>query len=160
MKNPPKTTDEGKRLFRQVYDHIVTRIERGEWKPHDKLPSIRLLSEQLRMNRLTVFRAYQLLKQDRKAYVKEKSGYYVSAEDQQHSPVGLEGNRPLSTSAHLKNSMNDIQQIPAVYQFSQALIDPNLLPNLFLSDYVKKVFDIYPKLMGTYSTPQGDAELR
>ncbi|TFE28623.1 PLP-dependent aminotransferase family protein [Cohnella luojiensis] len=160
MKNAPRTTDEGKRLFRQVYDHIVTRIERGEWKPHDKLPSIRLLSEQLRMNRLTVFRAYQLLKQDRKAYVKEKSGYYVSSGNQEHFPVGHEGNRPLSASVHLKNSMNDIQQIPVVYQFSQALIDPNLLPNLFLSDYVKKVFDIYPKLMGTYSTPQGDAELR
>ncbi|WP_342746147.1 aminotransferase class I/II-fold pyridoxal phosphate-dependent enzyme [Paenibacillus donghaensis] len=46
------------------------------------------------------------------------------------------------------------------YQFSQALIDPGLLPNLFLSDYVKKVFDLYPKVMGTYSTVQGDPELR
>jgi GntR family transcriptional regulator of abcA and norABC len=41
-----------------------------------------------------------------------------------------------------------------------SLIDPNLLPNLYLSEYVKKVFDIYPKLMGTYSPVEGDEELR
>nr|WP_325176581.1 PLP-dependent aminotransferase family protein [Paenibacillus alkalitolerans] len=35
-----------------------------------------------------------------------------------------------------------------------------MLPNLFLSEYVKKVFDSYPKLLGTYSSAQGDEELR
>jgi DNA-binding transcriptional MocR family regulator len=64
------------------------------------------------------------------------------------------------SSNYLKNPMSEIQRVSVVYQFSQALIDPNLLPNLFLSEYVKKVFDIYPKLMGTYSTVQGDEELR
>ncbi|TGU67227.1 aminotransferase class I/II-fold pyridoxal phosphate-dependent enzyme, partial [Mesorhizobium sp. M00.F.Ca.ET.186.01.1.1] len=43
---------------------------------------------------------------------------------------------------------------------SKALIDPNLLPNLYFSEYVKKVFDLYPKVLGTYSTTQGDEELR
>ncbi|RKP57308.1 PLP-dependent aminotransferase family protein [Cohnella endophytica] len=155
--------DGGNPLFKQVYDYIVDRIERGEWKAHDKLPSVRLLAAQFKMNRLTVFKAYGMLKEQGIAYVKEKSGYYVSAGNKSNVrqlPAYRSEDARLSASVHLKNSLNDIQQIPVDYQFSQALIDPNLLPNLFLSDYVKRVFDLYPKLMGTYSTPQGDAELR
>ncbi|MBW4838151.1 MAG: PLP-dependent aminotransferase family protein, partial [Paenibacillaceae bacterium] len=110
-------------------------------------------------------------------YVKEKSGYYVS-EEQPHAdlagPKGEEAAFSVSPPAgageklhgprygvgRLQNTLSEIHQIPAVCSFSQALIDPNLLPNLFLSDHVKQVFDRYPKLLGTYSSVQGDEELR
>lgn len=160
MKNAQSPTKNANLLFKQAYDHIITRIERGEWQAHDKLPSIRLLAQELGINRLTVFRAYQLLKQNNKAYVKEKSGYYVGPDFTDQIASEYRESRPISTSVNLKNSLSEIQQIPVTYQLSQALIDPNLLPNLFLSEHVKKVFDIYPKLMGTYSTAQGDEELR
>ncbi|WP_373230023.1 PLP-dependent aminotransferase family protein [Cohnella sp.] len=152
--------DGSKPLFLQVYDYVITHIERGEWKAHDKLPSIRILAQQFEINRLTVFRAYQLLKQEGKTYVKEKSGYYVGSGNSVAAFQVHKHSQDIAVSSSLKNEMNEIQQLPVLYQFSQALIDPNLLPNLYLSDYVKKVFDIYPKLMGTYSTPQGDEELR
>ncbi|WP_339207275.1 PLP-dependent aminotransferase family protein [Paenibacillus sp. FSL K6-3182] len=144
-------------LFRQVYDYILNRVERGEWKAHQKLPSIRLLAEEINVHRLTVFKAYRLLAEDGKVYVKDKSGYYVSEGDA--FSEGLEESAVV-TSYAVNNSLSDIHRIPAKYQFSQALIDPNLLPNLFLSDYVKKVFDLYPKVMGTYASVQGDEELR
>ena len=148
-------------LFRQVYDHIITRMERGEWNAHDKLPSIRCLALELGVNRLTVFKAYQLLKQNGKAYVKEKSGYYVSPENSGRMISEYDINQTfVSTAMQLNSKLSDIHNVAAIYQFSQAVIDPNLLPNLFLTEYVKKVFDIYPKLMGIYSTPQGDEELR
>lgn len=148
-------------LFRQVYDHIMTRMERGEWNAHDRLPSIRCLALELGVNRLTVFKAYQLLKQNGKAYVKEKSGYYVWPEGESQLADGHDEQQMAASSAVQMNSkLSDIHQVTAAYRFSQAVIDPNLLPNLFLSEYVKKVFDIYPKLMGIYSTPQGDEELR
>ncbi|WP_084159295.1 PLP-dependent aminotransferase family protein [Paenibacillus taiwanensis] len=148
-------------LFKQVYDHIIARINRGEWKVHDKLPSIRLLALELGINRLTVFKAYQLLKQNGVAYVKEKSGYYVSPDRLDQFSYEHDAYLPIACSnVQLNSKLSDIHRITAAYQFSQALIDPNLLPNLFLSEYVKKVFDIYPKLMGTYSTAQGDEELR
>lgn len=149
-----------KLLFQQVYDFVIDRIERGEWQSHDKLPSIRNLAQELQVHRLTVFRAYQMLKQNGIVYVKEKSGYYVgSKNDDEVSSLAMESPH-LSVSGHLKNHLNEIHGIPSVYQFSQALIDPNLLPNLFLSEYVKEVFDSYPKLLGTYSSAQGDVELR
>lgn len=160
MKNTHTSANDTKLLFIQTYDYIITRIERGELKAHDKLPSIRLLAQELRVHRLTVFRAYQLLKQNDKVYVKEKSGYYVCPEFTEHVISEYTERSPIASSGHLKNSLSEIQQVPVIYQFSQSLIDPNLLPNLFLSEYVKKVFDIYPKLMGTYSSVQGDEELR
>ncbi|RAP75860.1 PLP-dependent aminotransferase family protein [Paenibacillus montanisoli] len=140
-------------LYRQVYEYVVNQIERGDWNAGEKLPSVRQLALELDVNRLTVFKAYQHLKQEGKVEVKEKSGYYVAS---RHKPQ-VESD---DSERHWKNKLSEIQRKPAIYQFSTAIIDPNLLPNLFLSDYVKQVFDIYPKLMGTYSTAQGDEELR
>ncbi|CAH0119960.1 MULTISPECIES: PLP-dependent aminotransferase family protein [unclassified Paenibacillus] len=145
------------KLFEQVYDYILERIRRGEWKAHEKLPSIRTLAAELHVHRLTVFKAYQMLKGNRAVYVKDKSGYYVQPGgslpvETQHDPI---------VSAFVQESgLSEIHQVQAVYQFSKALLDPNLLPNHYFSEYVKKVFDMYPKVLGTYSTVQGDLELR
>lgn len=147
-------------LFRQVYEHMISRINRREWHAHEKLPSIRQLASELQVHRLTVFRAYKLLQQNGKAYAKEKSGYYASPDHPEPLPDMQQAAAPFAAPNPVKNDMYDIQRRPVTYQFSQALIDPGLLPNLYLSEYVKKVFDIYPKLMGTYSPAQGDEELR
>jgi DNA-binding transcriptional MocR family regulator len=178
MNASPKPEESGKTLYPQVYDYIWDRIRRGDWRAHDKLPSVRALAGELQLHRLTVFRAYGLLKEHGIVYVKEKSGYYVSGELPYTDPAEPHGEtttfslpatagageKPLHGPRYgvgrLQNALNEIHQIPAVYSFSQALIDPNLLPNLFLSDHVKQVFDRYPKLLGTYSSVQGDDELR
>lgn len=41
--------DQSHPLFRQVCNFMLNRMERGEWKAHDKLPSIRLLAEELKV---------------------------------------------------------------------------------------------------------------
>jgi GntR family transcriptional regulator of abcA and norABC len=156
---PLGTTHDEKRLYRRVYDDVARRIGSGEWNPHDRLPSVRLLAAQFGMNRLTVMRAYRMLEEEGKIYAREKSGYYVSPASGGAAPVFSDSDFPASPP-FLRDSLTEIQRLPVDYQFSQAMIDPNLLPNLFLSEYVKKVFDIYPKLMGTYSDVQGDGELR
>jgi GntR family transcriptional regulator, regulator for abcA and norABC len=149
------------KFYAQAYHYIADRIDRGVWMAHDKLPSVRMLAQELNMHRLTVFRAYQLLKQNRIVYVKEKSGYYVSTpRKQSESPFESQSSQAILSSGRMNNNMASIQQVPVDYQLSQALIDPNLLPNVYLSDYVKKVFDMYPKMISTYSTLQGDQELR
>lgn len=145
------------KLFEQIYDYLLERIRRGEWQAHEKLPSVRTLATEFNVHRLTVFKAYQLLKENRYVYVKDKSGYYVQ-------PSGLLSMNTLHdpiVSAYVHDShLSEIHQVEAAFQFSKALLDPNLLPNLYFSEYVKKVFDLYPKVLGTYSTTQGDQELR
>lgn len=145
------------KLFEQVYDYLLDRIRRGEWKAHEKLPSIRVLAAEFEVHRLTVFKAYQLLKQNNKVYVKDKSGYYVQPAST--LPVSAQQDPIVSAYVH-ESCLSEIHQVEAVYQFSKALLDPNLLPNRYFSEYVKKVFDLYPKVLGTYSTTQGDLELR
>ncbi|MGI2295690.1 PLP-dependent aminotransferase family protein [Paenibacillus sp. GXUN7292] len=154
-----KAVQNGDYLFKKVYDYVLRRIERKEWKEDEKLPSIRQLASEMNVHRLTVFKAYQLLKQHDKVYVKDKSGYFV----QSHATKNVEYlylDNPIVSAYVQKNHLSEIHQSPASYHFSQALIDPNLLPNHYFSDYVKKVFDLYPKVLATYSTVQGDLELR
>ncbi|WP_024984478.1 PLP-dependent aminotransferase family protein [Brevibacillus borstelensis] len=144
-------------LFAQVYEYIWTRIQRGEWKEHEKLPSVRLLAAELNVHRLTVFKAYQLLKEEKKVYVKDKSGYYVHP----GGTMPLDNlDSPIVSSYVQKSHLSEIHKVPVTYQFSYALIDPNLLPNRFFSEYVKEIFDLYPKVLSSYSTVQGDEELR
>jgi len=144
-------------LFKKVYDYVLHRIERNEWKEHQKLPSVRQLASEMNIHRLTVLKAYQLLKQHDKVYVKDKVGYFV----QSNVTKNLEYlDNPIVSAYIQKNHLSEIHQSPVSYHFSQALIDPNLLPNQYFSEYVKKVFDLYPKVLATYSTVQGDLELR
>lgn len=145
-------------LYKQIYDLVLAKIDRKEWKEHEKLPSVRRMAEELNVNRLTVLRAYQLLKEHKKIYAKEKSGYFVQPEDPSFSLN--ESQLPEIADYPYSNLLSSIHQVAVDYQFSQALIDPNLLPNSYLSEYVKKVFTLYPKVLGTYSTVQGDEELR
>lgn len=128
-------------LFRQVYEFLVNRMERGEWGAHDKLPSIRLLAEELKVHRLTVFKAYRRLTEDGKVYVKDKSGYYVSPE----SLISIVEEGAAVSAYALTNPLSDIQRMPATYQFSQALIDPGLLPNLFYRTMLKKCSIYIPR---------------
>jgi len=152
-----KVLQNGDYPFKKVYNYILHRIERKEWKEHDKLPSVRQLASEMNVHRLTVLKAYQLLKQHDKVYVKDKAGYFV----QSNGAKNLEYlDNPIVSAYVQKNHLSEIHQSSVFYHFSQALIDPNLLPNHYFSDYVKKVFDLYPKVLATYSTVQGDIELR
>jgi GntR family transcriptional regulator, regulator for abcA and norABC len=148
--------------FKAVYNAVLNGIEHGEWHEHDKLPSVRLMAERMQLHRLTVFKAYQLLKQDNIVYVKEKAGYFVSPVMEHSTDEAPEASWNYRAQAVYVNRsrLSEIHQIPVQYPMSEALINPNLLPNVYMSDYVKKVFDLYPKVLGTYSSVQGDPELR
>jgi GntR family transcriptional regulator of abcA and norABC len=101
MKDNLLSTNHSKRLFEQVYDYIVNRIERGEWKEHEKLPSVRLLAQEMDVHRLTVFKAYQLLKRNGKVYVKDKAGYYVHP----GSAMSINYAKDLITSSYLQKTI-------------------------------------------------------
>ncbi|QSB08512.1 PLP-dependent aminotransferase family protein [Lysinibacillus fusiformis] len=146
-------------LFKKVYDDVLHRIERKEWKEHEKLPSVRQLASEMNVHRLTVLKAYQLLKQHDKVYVKDKAGYFVQSNVTKNLEY-LDQDNPIVSAYVKKNHLSEIHQPAVSYHFSQALIDPNLLPNHYFSDYVKEVFDLHPKVLATYSTVQGDLELR
>jgi len=157
MNRATQAAGQPQKRFEQVYDYLRERIDRGEWKGHEKLPSIRQLSEEFGVHRLTVFKAYQQLKKQGKVYVKDKSGYYVQPG---HMLPAATLQDPIVHAYVQESHLSEIHQVQATYQFSKALLDPNLLPNRSMAELVKSVFDQYPKVLGTYAAMQGDEELR
>ncbi|MDR6724165.1 MULTISPECIES: aminotransferase-like domain-containing protein [Paenibacillus] len=151
-------TDNSLKLYEQVVHYLVVRIEAGEWTEHEKLPSVRSLSELLGVHRLTVFKAYQELKERGNVYVKDKSGYYVSPADP--APIMDQADDPAVSAWLHWDSLDRVQSLEAEFQFSKSLIDPALLPNRYWGELMRDLLNHYPRLLGTYSTNQGDLELR
>ncbi len=148
------------------------RIARGDWIEGEKLPSVRRMSEETGLHRLTVYKAYNRLKDEGLIESREKSGYYLTvprrpaetgfgsvqrfrspeqADPESSGTEGLEVPQPAL--------LGELHSVECRYQFSQALIDPLLLPNSYLSEEAKHVFDLYPRVLGTYAPLQGDEEL-
>ncbi|MCM3258342.1 PLP-dependent aminotransferase family protein [Paenibacillus lautus] len=155
----------GKGTLQQlVYDTVTKGIATGEWKESDKLPSVRVMAERLKVHRLTVLKAYQQLLEDGIVEVKYKSGYFVAGKAEDVSAEPLAFSPPWEYQARSlyvnRSRLSDIHRHQVDYQMSEALIDPALLPNAFLSNHVKQVFDMYPKVLSTYSSVSGDLELR
>ncbi|OUM89967.1 MAG: GntR family transcriptional regulator [Caldibacillus debilis] len=65
-------------LYIQLMDIIINQIERGEYKPNDKLPSERELCEKYDVSRMTVRQALLELERDGYIYKKHGLGSFVS----------------------------------------------------------------------------------
>ncbi|MGM1019467.1 MAG: PLP-dependent aminotransferase family protein [Bacillota bacterium] len=170
--------DHALKLYEQVIHYVTVRIDRGDWQTDMKLPSVRSLAQELGVHRLTIFRAYHELKQQGLVYVKDKSGYYVHASQAtEHAKyAGYSGHSSTDLSFHSESAyaaddpsvsawrgmdgLTRVQSVNANFQFSKALIDPSLLPNRYWRELMMQVFEKHPKVAATYSSVQGDAELR
>jgi len=69
----------GRAIYFQVADYICEKILLKEWKPEDKIPSVRELAILLEVNPNTALRAYELLKTQQLIYDKRGIGYFVGA---------------------------------------------------------------------------------
>lgn len=66
-------------LYLQLANGLSTFIENGQLPSETKLPSIRSLAKQLKINRDTVVSAYKILEQRRLVYAQTGRGTYVSS---------------------------------------------------------------------------------
>ena len=71
--------DSGQAIYLQIADFICEKVLLKEWKPEDKIPSVRELAVQLEVNPNTVARTYEFLKQQDIIYDKRGIGYFISA---------------------------------------------------------------------------------
>lgn len=67
-------------LYYQLMDIIIEKIESGEFKPSDKLPSERVLVETYAVSRATVRQAIQELEMEGYVYKEHGKGTFVSVE--------------------------------------------------------------------------------
>lgn len=74
--------DNKEKTYLKIYNTLAKYIFIGLYKKDDKLPSIRQLAEELGVNPATVKKAYDLLVEDGLIKNVEKSGYYVSYQEE------------------------------------------------------------------------------
>lgn len=68
----------GQAIYLQIADYICEKILLKEWKPEDKVPSVRELAMQLEVNPNTVMRTYEFLKQQEIINDKRGIGYFIT----------------------------------------------------------------------------------
>lgn len=73
----------GRPIYEQITSQLKQLILTGELKPHDMLPSMRLLAKELRISVITTKRAYEDLEKDGFIYTLVGKGSFVADTDQE-----------------------------------------------------------------------------
>jgi len=140
-------------LYKQLYKQIRAQVLSGKMPAHAKLPSVRDLATELSASRNTVEGAYQELCAEGYIYSKHRSGYFVSALDQNAAPLSLEHEpRKRSVSS---------QPLPSfAYDFHPARLDPAGFPTAQWRTCFLECLHESSREFSHYGNPQGDWGLR
>ena len=74
----PLNRHSSKPIYLQIRDRLSVLIKSGMLQPGTRLPSVRSLAENVRVNKLTVLEAYSALEAEGLIYVRQRAGYFVS----------------------------------------------------------------------------------
>lgn len=117
--------EEGKPLYEQLYVRFVEDIMSGALKAGEKLPSTRMLAEELSVSRNTVDRAYQQLVAEGYVHAMVRSGFTVSS-------IPLDFNYGKKCDIRLGKDEEGIKtpqaHAPVKYDFSYGSMDNSVFP--------------------------------
>lgn len=140
-------------LYKQLYNQIREHILSGKLLAESRLPSVRDLAIELSASRNTVDGAYQELYAEGYIYSRPRSGYFVSALDQDVATQAQSG----------KPGKNDYLPGPPscfAYDFHPARLDPESFPTeLWRKCFIEGLRQNSQQLV-QYGEPQGDWGLR
>jgi len=68
---------ESQAIYLQIADYVCEKILLKEWKPEERIPSVRELAVQLEVNPNTVMRTFEFLQQQQVIYNQRGIGYFV-----------------------------------------------------------------------------------
>ena len=69
---------ESQAIYLQIADFVCEKILLKEWKPDERIPSVRELAVQLEVNPNTVMRTFEFLQQQEIIHNQRGIGYFVS----------------------------------------------------------------------------------
>lgn len=140
-------------LYKQLYHQMRSHVLSGKLPADSKLPSVRDMAAELSASRNTVDGAYQELLAEGYIYSKPRSGFYVSALEQETVP------NPQGVT-HSKQDFLPGPPSVAPYDFHPARLDPESFPaELWRKCYVESLRSSGQQLLH-YGEPQGDWGLR
>jgi GntR family transcriptional regulator/MocR family aminotransferase len=140
-------------LYKQLYNQIREHVLSGKLPADSRLPSVRDLAIELATSRNTIDGAYQELYAEGYIYSKPRSGYFVSALDQDTAPLSLSG------KTHLHHQFPGPPSV-FTYDFHPARLDPESFPTaLWRKCFLDSLRQNSQQLV-QYGDPQGDWGLR
>jgi len=139
-------------LYRQLYLQIREKILSGKFPAHDKLPSIRDLSDELAVSRNTVEGAFQELSAEGYIYSKSRSGYFVSDIEPEHATA--------STMLFHQPDLHPKLAERYRFDFHPARLDPEVFPAALWRKCLIDALRSQAEGFSAYSEPQGEWGLR
>ncbi len=158
-------TDPGeKRLYQQIYEYIRDEIRKGKLLPGERLPSTRLLAENLQVARSTVETAYGQLAAEGYVEARPCRGYFVShVEDLFHFLEEAEKGRLSEedcTEGDAALAFETVVKIPVRYDFSPHAVSLKDFPYATWKKITKNILvDANSEMFGS-GDAQGDRQLR
>ncbi|WP_349409314.1 PLP-dependent aminotransferase family protein [Pseudalkalibacillus sp. SCS-8] len=146
-------------IHQQIYHQILNRIQTGALPDGEKMPSLRKLSTELKVNYLTVNKVYQRLEEEGHIEVFQGKGAFVKSKHKT-KPFTEEEAEQEVFSTLLQRSQYLVNRSKYHYDFSKAVVSPGLLPSHFLAQQTKAILDENPMILTTYGPVEGDEELR
>jgi DNA-binding transcriptional MocR family regulator len=123
-------------LYEQVAERVAGLIRRGTFRPGDRIPSVRRLSQELRVSVTTVLEAYHLLEDRGLIESRPQSGHFVrvrlpEVREIQESRPSVRPTQ-IGVQALVMQILQDSQD-PSLVQLGAAIPNPELLPTERLS---------------------------
>ncbi|WP_088043473.1 PLP-dependent aminotransferase family protein [Bacillus sp. EAC] len=147
-------------FYLQICNQIVQRIHSGLLNHNEKLPSLRLLAEELAISVLTIRKAYKWLEVNGYATVIQGKGVFINKKVSKVVPIEQSSSWQQSLGINVVRSQYLMNREPVKYDFSKAVVYPRLLPNKFLAEEMQKLLNKDASILTTYGPVQGDRELR
>lgn len=151
-------------LYQEVANEIGNLIEKGEYKPNEKIPSLRTTKERYSISLATAVQAYQILEERGVIESRPKSGYFVCNRepDRRYEP---DVSRPASTPtpvnvAQLAMSLVTETRQTGLVKLGAAVPESSLLPLGNLSRTMAGVARRHYLAPAAYANVQGSKALR
>lgn len=142
--------EKGKYLYVQLYEYIKSEIREGRLLHGEKLPSTRILAENLQVSRSTVDLAYEQLVSEGYLEARAGSGYYVGQVEELYG----------FHTAQAEQSLTVAQQEAYLVDFSTGAIDMGAFPFGVWRKLNKAVLSDDDGSLFALGDPQGDFGLR
>ncbi|MGL1894489.1 MAG: PLP-dependent aminotransferase family protein [Spirochaetaceae bacterium] len=147
-------------LYEQVVLQIKTMIEKNIYAEGDKLPSIRVMSNNLKVSINTIKEAYSILEIDDVIEGRSKVGYFVKKNCSNtlpilHNPVIQIATENLDYQ-HILNEVMDPEHIP----LGAAVASPSLMPVQDFSILISSLSETQKKQCLSYAPTEGLISLR
>jgi DNA-binding transcriptional MocR family regulator len=151
-------------LYEQLAVEMAGQIERGTYRPGERIPSVRQASQERSLSITTVLQAYQMLEDRGYIEARPQSGYYVLPRPAAVAP------EPGVSTASLDPSEVSIEELaimvlrdtlnPDLVQFGAAIPDPELLPTGRLNRILASLIRNEEVPLHVSGVPEGYDELR